>query len=119
MTENTREKAHRKAATKEAAPEQTSTEDTHTENEEPKKLISTVSEETFHSMTGMSLQEKTYLNMIAFYKPELMKVINSEDEAEALRKLSPSVKRSLKNNGIIIKGWGKYEITPEARKHLK
>jgi hypothetical protein len=83
-----------------------------------KRKKANLPDEMFHMMTGMTLKEKTFKNMISFYKPELMKIIRSENESEAIRKLPDSVKRTLKNNGIIAQGWKTPEITIIARTRL-
>lgn len=74
--------------------------------------------ERFLSMTGMTLQEKTFRNMIDFNKYELMKILKSEDQHTAIFRLPKSIRRILMHNGIITKGWHKREITVHARKYL-
>ena len=83
-----------------------------------KRKVANKQDERFHMMAGMSLKEKTFSNMMSFYRPELMKILRSENECEAIRKLPESVKRTLKNNGIIAQGWRTPEITALARTHL-
>lgn len=83
-----------------------------------KKIAANVPEERFQNMTGMSLKEKTFNNMMIFYKPELMKVIRSESECDAIRDLPNSVRKTLKRNGIIAQGWKSPEITATARQYL-
>jgi transposase len=83
-----------------------------------KRKQANLPDERFQMMTGMTLKEKTFRNMLSFYKPELMEIIRSENESEAIGKLSNSVKRTLKHNGIIIQGWKTPEISELARKHL-
>ena len=74
--------------------------------------------ERFLRMTGMTLQEKTFRNMIDFNKHELMKILKSEDQNTAISRLPKSVRRNLLHNGIITKGWHKCEITEQALKFL-
>ena len=74
--------------------------------------------ERFLDMTGMTLQEKSFRNMIDFYRPDLMKVLNSEDQNAAILELPKSIRRPLVHNGIITKGWHYREITPHAREYL-
>jgi hypothetical protein len=75
-------------------------------------------DDRFHQMTGMTLKEKTFENMMSYYKPELLKIINSNDECAAIRGLSDSVRKTLNNNGILLKGWKKPVITIRARTYL-
>jgi hypothetical protein len=74
--------------------------------------------ERFLRMTGMTLQEKTFRNMIDFNKYELMKILKSKDQHAAIFRLPKSVRRILMHNGIISQGWHKREITVQARKYL-
>jgi hypothetical protein len=76
-------------------------------------------EEKFQDMTGMTLEEKTFLNMLHYYRPELVKILSSNDENPAINKLASSTKRCLKKHGIIVTGWKESEITPKARKYLE
>lgn len=76
-------------------------------------------ETRFQDMTGMTLEEKTFLNMLHYYKPELMKILGSNDENQAINKLASSTKRCLKKHGIINTGWKESEITPKALKYLE
>ena len=79
---------------------------------------STNLETRFHRMTGMSLEEKTFKNMINFYRYELDKVVNSKNETRELSKLSSTIRKTLRKNEIITQGWGRYEITSKARSFL-
>ena len=72
----------------------------------------------FYGMTGMTIDEKMFQNMIHFHKPELKKVIGSKNESKAISKLSRNVRKILQTNKIIIRDCGKYEITPKARDFL-
>ena len=83
-----------------------------------RQVIANVHDERFNRMTGMTLKEKTFSNMMSFYKPELMEILKSEDERAAIRDLPKSVKRTLKHNGIIVQGWKSSEITALARRYL-
>jgi hypothetical protein len=71
--------------------------------------------ERFHRMTGMTFKEKTFNNMMSFYKPELRKILKAENESAAIRDLPNSVRKTLKRNGIIAQGWKTPEITAHAR----
>jgi transposase len=83
-----------------------------------KKSVAYRAENRFRDMTGMTLKERTFINMLHYHRSELLKVLKSDDENQAIQKLSSSVKRCLKNNGIITPGWGEFEITSEAREYL-
>lgn len=83
---------------------------------EEKQLVSQRLEERFHSMTGMTLHEKSFRNMIHFYKAEIMTVLRSDDREDAVRSLPKSTRRTLMHNGILTKR--KPEITKRARDHL-
>ena len=75
-------------------------------------------DERFLRMTGMTIQEKTFRNMMDFYKPELTKILKSRDQYAAIINLPKSVRRTLMHNGIITHGRHKLEVTPDARKYL-
>jgi len=69
----------------------------------------------FYGMTGMTIDEKMFQNMIHFHKHELKKVMGSKDESKEISKLSRNVRKILTRNKIINRGCGKYGITPHAR----
>lgn len=83
-----------------------------------KQLVANLPDERFHRMTGMTFKEKTFNNMISFYKPELRKILKAENECAAIRDLSNSVRKTLKRNGIIAQGWKTPKITAHARTYL-
>ena len=83
-----------------------------------KQSIASLPDERFHRMTGMTFKEKTFNNMMSFYKPELRKILNAENECAAIRDLPNSVRKTLKRNGIIAQGWKTPEITAHARAYL-
>ena len=74
--------------------------------------------ERFLSMTGITLQEKSFRNMIDFNKHELMKILKSKDQNAAIMKLPKSIRRTLLNNGIITKWWHENEISERAQEYL-
>jgi len=74
--------------------------------------------ERFLGMTGISLQEKSFRNMIDFNRPELLNILKSKDQHAAIMKLSKSVQKTLKKNGIITKRWQDNEITERAEEYL-
>ena len=74
--------------------------------------------ERFLGMTGITLQEKSFRNMIDFNKYELLKILKSEDQHAAIIKLPASIRKTLKKNGIITKRWQDNEITIKTRDYL-
>ncbi len=74
--------------------------------------------EKFHDMTGMTFKEKSFSNMMSYYKPELSKILKSENEYDAIRELSKSVRKTLKRNGIIARVRKNSELTRLARTYL-
>jgi hypothetical protein len=69
-------------------------------------------------MTGITLQEKSFRNMIDFNKHELLKILKSEDQHAAIFKLSTSIQKTLKKNGIITRRRQDNEITERAQEYL-
>jgi hypothetical protein len=74
--------------------------------------------ERFLGMTGITLQEKSFRNMIDFNKYELLKILKSEDQHAAIIGLPKSIRKTLKRNGIITKRWQDNEITERAQEYL-
>jgi hypothetical protein len=72
----------------------------------------------FLRMTGLTIEEKMFQNMVFFYRSELKKILNSKDENKTICKLSNNIRKTLQRNKIITKGWGKLVITPKARAFL-
>ena len=83
-----------------------------------KQFTANLPDEKFRRMTGMTFQEKTRNNMMFFYRPELLKILKSENEGDAIRKLPNSVRKTMKRNGIITTGWKCLQITAFARAYL-
>ena len=82
-------------------------------NKQAKKIQS-----RFLRMTGLTIEEKMFQNMVFFYRSELKKILNSKDENRAICKLPKNIRKTLQRNKIITKGWGKLVITPKARAFL-
>lgn len=74
--------------------------------------------ERFQNMTGITLKEKSFRNMINFHKHELMKILKSKDQNTAIMKLPKSTRRTLVHNGIITRGWHSRQISSHVLKHL-
>ena len=87
-------------------------------NSKEKQSVSKKRDENFYDMTGMTFHEKSFQNMVYFYKPELMAILGSEDHEAAIRKLPKSTRRTLIHNGILNKR-NSTEITQKARNQLK
>jgi transposase len=83
-----------------------------------KQLTSNLPDKKFQSMTGMTFQEKTRNNMVSFYRPELRKILKSENQGDAIRELPNSVRKTMKRNGLITSGWKYLHITDYARSFL-
>ena len=67
--------------------------------------------EEFLRSTGLTLQERSFRNMVDFNRHELLKILNSENQNTAISSLPKSIRRTLKHNGIITSGWHKCEVT--------
>ena len=72
----------------------------------------------FQSMTGITLQEKSFRNMIDYNRHDLLLILRSEDQNAEIFKLSKSIQKTLKRNGIITKRWKDNEITEHAQEYL-
>ena len=77
-----------------------------------------VRNERFKSMTGLTFQEKNFENMVFYYRPELIEILGSEDEALAIMGLSKSVQRTLARNKIIDGLKFSRQISSKARDYL-
>jgi DNA-directed RNA polymerase specialized sigma subunit len=75
--------------------------------------------ERFIELTGMTLKEKSFRNMIEFYKPELRKVLNSSDQNSIINSFSKTVRKTMKKNNIITDTWQTHELTPKAIEYLE
>ena len=84
-----------------------------------KQSVASASNERFLRMTGMTLQEKSFRNMIDFYKPELRKILKSRYQYIAINKLPKSIRKTLIKNEIITKKWQNSEITSHALKYIR
>ena len=72
----------------------------------------------FLSMTGISLEEKSFRNVIDFNKFDLLNVLKSEDQHAAIVKLPQSIQRCLKKNGIVTGRCQYKKITSKALDYL-
>ncbi len=83
-----------------------------------KLSISNVRDDRFQLMSGMSITDKNFENMVNFYRPELMKILESKDEYVAITNLSKSVQRTLLHNEIIAGRKYRRQISSRARGYL-
>ena len=74
--------------------------------------------ERFLKMTGMTFQEKNFLNMLNFYKSELKSVHKPDDENRIITSLSTNIRKTLRRNSIITNVGGKTRLTEMARNYL-
>lgn len=82
------------------------------------KPIAVRAEKRFQEMTGMTLEEKTFINMLHYYRTDLLEILASEDETLAIHRLPSSTRRCLKKHDIITSGWGESEINEKVREYL-
>jgi hypothetical protein len=83
-----------------------------------KATLDGVGEERFNSMIGMSVQEKNFQNMVSFYRPELIKILQSGDEGVAIMGLAKNVQKILVHNEIIGGRKSSRRISLKAREVL-
>ena len=74
--------------------------------------------ERFLSSTGITLQEKSFRNMVDFNRFELLKIMKFKHQHAEINKLPKNIQRTLAKNGIITKGYRDNEITERAQKYL-
>ena len=72
----------------------------------------------FLRMAGITLEERSFRNMIDFNKLALLKILRSEDQYAAIVKLPTSIRKTLKKNGIITKRCQDNEISKRAQEYL-
>ena len=74
--------------------------------------------EKYMSLTGITLQEQSFQNMIDFYRHELLKILRSNNQHIAIRRLPSSIQNTLKRNGIVVKQWQDNGISQRAQEYL-
>ena len=74
--------------------------------------------ERFLGMTGLTLREKSFRNMIDYNKRDLLEILKCEDQHAEIIKLPKSTRKTLRRNGIITKRWQDNEITEHAEEYL-
>ena len=88
----------------------------HAKRKKEQVLWSESLEEKFIKMTGKSIQEKSFENMVFHYKPELLIVLESGDFETGIKKLSLNTRRALVKAGLLNKEHT--DITQKALDHL-
>jgi len=79
---------------------------------EKQALRSKTLEEDFSNMTGMSIKEKSFENMVHFYKDELMFVLGGVGSNVEIKKLPLNTRRAMMKAGLL--NWKHTEITQKA-----
>ena len=64
---------------------------------------------------GMTLEERSFVNLVNFFKPELMRIMEGEPVEDVIPQ--KSTRRTLRNHGVLVKR--KVLVTEEAKKVLK
>ena len=85
--------------------------------DEEKHSVSDGHEAKFIEMTGMSIGDKTFQNMVYFYREELLGILRSSDSESAIGELPNSVRRTLKHNEILVNR-GRLKISKRALDEL-
>jgi|WetSurMetagenome_2_1015567.scaffolds.fasta_scaffold75552_4 hypothetical protein len=84
-----------------------------------KQSTLTLRDEKFERMTGMSLQDKNFENMIEYYRAELQLIRKSKDECNAITGLSKDIRKTLKRNEILTGNRSRVTLTAKARDYLR
>jgi len=87
-------------------------------NNKEKQSTSKIRDEKFYDMTVMTFHEKSFQNMVYFFKRELLTILRSKDHEAAIRKLPKSTRRTMIHNGILKKR-NSTGITQKAINQLK
>jgi len=82
--------------------------------EEERQSVSAGHEARFLRMTGMSISEKTFQNMVFFYRAEILSILNSRDSVAAIRDLPSGVRKTLLHNKILVN-----RVRPEISKRAR
>jgi hypothetical protein len=72
----------------------------------------------FLESTGITLEEKTFRNMVEFYQVELMNVVESPDQKSVINSLPKNVRKTMIRNKIVTDNWHTHKLTPKATKYL-
>jgi hypothetical protein len=80
--------------------------------------VSNMIVDKFKLMTGMSFQEKNFENMVTYYRPELIKVLESDNEHTAIGCLPRSVQKVLARYEITVGLRNNHKVSSKARDFL-
>jgi hypothetical protein len=83
-----------------------------------RRVMSNAGDEKFKVMTGKTFLEKNFENMVSYYRPELIKVLESNDEGAAIVGLPRNVQRVLSRNEITCGLRDRRRVSPKAREYL-
>jgi hypothetical protein len=85
--------------------------------DEEKLSVSRKREERFFRMTVMTIHEKSYQNMVQFYKPEILSILESEKQEAAVSEIPQRVRKILRKYNILT-GRSFPEISQRAQDQL-
>jgi hypothetical protein len=68
---------------------------------EEKQSASRRRDERFFKMAGMTIHEKSFQNMVHFYKPEILSILESENQEAAVSEIPQSVRKILRKYDIL------------------
>jgi IS30 family transposase len=69
--------------------------------DEEKLSASRRRDERFFRMAGMTIHEKSFQNMVQFYKPEILSILESENKEAAVSEIPQSVRKILRKYDIL------------------
>jgi hypothetical protein len=84
-----------------------------------KQFQKNLMDERFRKLTGMTIDEKNFENMIHYYKAELQRVYKSHDECTAIFRLSGIIRSTLKRNKVLVWHNRKLQLSVKARALLR
>ena len=85
--------------------------------DEEKRSASKKMYDRFFRMAGMTIREKSFQNMVQFYKPEILSILESEDQEAAISEIPQRVRKILRKYDILT-GRSYPEISQSARDQL-
>ena len=85
--------------------------------DEEKRSASKKRDDRFFRMAGMTIREKSFQNMVQFYKPEILSILESEDQEAAISEIPQRVRKILRKYDILT-GRSYPEISQSARDQL-
>jgi len=69
--------------------------------DEEKLSASRKRDERFFRMAGMTIREKSFQNMVQFYKPEITSILESENQEAAISEIPQRVRKILRKYEIL------------------